>query len=137
MWQFLQSGWKPVTTPRTPWLEAIHLAGANQMRHVRSLIESRPFFSRIPDNSLLKDTNDGRICATRDEDFTYLLVYSPDGNAFTVDLSGLSGAFDAHWYDPRTGKYHAVNRITAQGEREFTPPRTDTAPDWVLTLDRA
>lgn len=137
IWQFLQAGWRPVTSPRTPWVEAIHLAGANQMRHARRLLESRSFFTRIPDNTLLKETDDGRICATRDLLGAFALVFSPDGKPFCVDLSHLEGALLAAWYDPRTGKSHEIGTFQSVGEREFTPPSTATALDWVLTLDRA
>ncbi len=36
-----------------PWNEAINQAGAKQMQHGKRLIESRPFFDRIPDESII------------------------------------------------------------------------------------
>ena len=42
IWQFLDTDRFPaVSAARTPWRKAIHLPGANQMRHVRALMESR------------------------------------------------------------------------------------------------
>src|SRR5690606_38434243 len=52
------------------WRDALARPGAAQMRHVRSLIESRPFFDRVPDQGLLADNYAGAnyMVATRGED---------------------------------------------------------------------
>ncbi|UCH33428.1 MAG: DUF4038 domain-containing protein [Armatimonadota bacterium] len=36
-----------------PWQEALSFPGAGQMRHLRALMESRPFLTRIPDQTLV------------------------------------------------------------------------------------
>jgi hypothetical protein len=38
---------------RTPWQEALDLPGAGHMQHVKNLMLSRPFLTRIPDQDLL------------------------------------------------------------------------------------
>jgi hypothetical protein len=53
VWQFYVPGRQPYGDPRRPWQEAISLPGAAQMQHLRGLIASRPFLSRIPDQSLV------------------------------------------------------------------------------------
>src|SRR5262249_39849076 len=53
IWQFLQEGRKPVTFARTPWRTAIDLPGAGQLQHLRALIESHDFLSRVPDSGLV------------------------------------------------------------------------------------
>ncbi len=142
VWQFLDTARFPaVTAARTPWREALRLPGANQMRHVRALIESRPFLTRIPDQSLLvSDSGAGgdHLQATRDADGSYAFVYSASGLPFTVDTTNLSGTtLAAWWYDPRTGQATAGGRFTHARTLRFTPPARGSGGDWVLVLDDA
>jgi hypothetical protein len=127
--------------PRNNWFDVLNSAGANQMRHVRRLIESRPFLSRVPDQSLIAGTNPTNIShlqATRDASGSYAWVYSPDGRAFTVHTSKLSGStLVATWYNPRTGQSTAAGRFAKAATRTFTPPTSGTNNDWVLILDDA
>jgi hypothetical protein len=111
------------------------------MRHVRKLIESKPLLSRIPDQSLIAGTNPTNIShlqATRDAAGSWAWVYSPDGKAFTVNTSKLSGStLVATWYNPRTGQSTAAGRFAKSATRTFTPPTSGTNNDWVLILDDA
>jgi hypothetical protein len=140
IWQFYDpQRHPPVTFARTPWKQAIDLPGAGQMRHARALLESRPFLSRIPDQSLLaSDAGAGgqRVQATRDQDGSYALVYSAAGQPFSVNLGMLSGAtLRASWYCPRTGIATASGEHARAGAHEFTPPSSGPGNDWVLALD--
>jgi len=53
VWQMWQPGRHPVNNPLMPWYEAIDQPGAGQMQYGRWLIESRPFLTRVPDDSIL------------------------------------------------------------------------------------
>ena len=53
VWQMWQPGHHPVNDPLMPWFEAIDQPGAGQMQYGRRLIESRPFLTRVPDDSIL------------------------------------------------------------------------------------
>ena len=141
IWQFLDTARFPaVNAARTPWREALQLPGANQVRHLRALIESRPFLSRIPDQTLLvSDSGAGadHVQATRDAEGRYAFVYAPSRVPFTVDTGALSGAtLAAWWYDPRTGQAAAGGRFTRVRTLRFTPPSGEGV-DWVLVLDDA
>jgi len=124
---------------RRTWEEALALPGANQLRHARALLESRPFLSRIPDQSLIVgDPGSGavRMQATRDADGSYGLVYLATGQAVTVNLDLLSGAtILAHWFDPRTGHAIRIGEFPRKGTQEFSPPMRGPGIDWVLVLD--
>ena len=138
IWQFLNTDRFPaVTAARTPWREAIHLPGANQMRFVQRLIESRPFLSRIPDQALLlsdPETGGDHVRATRADDGAYAFIYIPSGKPVTVDLGRLSGkTILARWFDPRTGAALPIGEFPQGRPAEFTPPVD--GPDWVLVLD--
>ena len=130
-----------VNGPVFNWSEAIDRPGANQMRHVRALLESRPMLTRVPDNTVLaSDLNKGadRLAATRDEAGTYAMIYSPLGLPFRVHLDRIKGAkVTASWFDPRTGKTTTAGVIEGKGQREFTPPTRGRGQDWVLILDDA
>src|SRR5262245_9909205 len=139
----------PAMLARRPWYEALQLPGASQVQHARALLLSRPFLSRIPDQSLIaSEVGAGtyHVCATRDTEGSYALVYIPalplpsfgagDRTPAVVelDLSQLSGQqLAAWWYNPRTGVAQAIGIIAKQGRASFTPPAG--GPDWVLALD--
>ena len=122
------------------WIDALHRPGASQMIFLRQLIESRPFFRRIPDQAMVANPSPGRaqhITASRDRDGTYAFVYFPTSDqAATVDLGRLRAAqVRAWWYDPRTGFAHPLGLVDGGGRREFQSPAS--GPDWVLVLDAA
>lgn len=140
IWQFLDpSRFAPVTTPRTPWTQAIDLPGAGQMQHARRLIESRPFLTRIPDQSLIiGDAGEGtnHLQATRDADGSYAFVYFASGKPATIDLTKLSGpTLRVWWYDPRTGAAFGAGEATNDAPHLFTSPSIGRYNDWVLVLD--
>lgn len=143
IWQFWQPGREPVTDAGTPWREAMADAGAAQMQHVRRLLESRPFLSRIPDQGMVAGGSGdgaGLVRATRDADGAYAMVYAAEGDAFTADLTSLSGTtIRAWWYDPRTGDASDPWEFARpDAGMQFDPPGTpDRANDWVLVLDDA
>ena len=56
---------------------------------------------------------------------------SGDGGNITVKLEGLSGSYDATWFDPRTGGESPAGSLAGGGVHTVSPPSTD---DWVLYL---
>ncbi len=138
VWQMYAPGRKPINGPLLYWNEAIQRPGAAQMQYLRALIESRPYFSRVPDQSLLVDSLDGsdKIVATRGDDYAF--VYSAQGRKFTVHLGKVSGnQVKAWWYNPRTGAAVAIDTFANLGTREFSCPSEGFGSDWVLVLDDA
>jgi hypothetical protein len=139
VWQMLTAGRQPVGFARGDWKTSIHLPGASQMTHVRSLIESRPMLGRVPDASILASdagTGGDHILATRGGGYAF--VYSPAGKPFSVRMNFARGARElrASWFDPRSGQSHTMEVLKAAGERTFTPPGTPgRGNDWILILD--
>lgn len=141
IWQFWDGKTKPLADPRHSWREDLALPGATQTGYLRRLIESRPFLTRIPDQTLIVSPNpDGpeHAQATRDADGTYAFIYLPTGQPVKVTLAKLSGKkLRAVWWDPRRGGA-APNGAELENNgaaREFTPPTNGDANDWVLILD--
>ncbi|HEX7859573.1 MAG TPA: glycoside hydrolase family 140 protein [Verrucomicrobiae bacterium] len=147
VWQMYSEGKAPINAPLMPWDQAIEQPGAGQMQFGRKLIESRPFLTRIPDDSLIVTDKVAtsipgaglkRLVATRDEEGTYAMVYVPVGRKFSVKMEAIKGAkVKAWWYDPRTGKAEEIGTFENKGTREFNPPAAGEMLDWVLVLDDA
>ena len=138
VWQMYGPGKKPINGPLHYWSDAIHRPGAAQMQYVRDLIESRPYLSRVPDQSLVADALTGadRISATRGDGYAF--IYSAQGRKFTVNLGKVGGErVKAWWFNPRTGTATEDETFENRGTREFTPPSEGFGSDWVLVLDDA
>jgi hypothetical protein len=147
IWQMWSPGKNPINSPLMPWFDAMDQPGAMQMQHGRALIESRPFLTRIPDDSILVTDRvptsvpgAGRyhFAATRDTDGTFAMVYAPIGRSFKVRMNVIQGAeVKAWWFNPRDGKASAIGMFENKGDREFMPPDKGEMLDWVLVLDDA
>jgi hypothetical protein len=112
------------------------------MRHLRSLLESRPITGRIPDQTMLAfnpipGANLDRIQATRAADGSYGWVYIPNGGVTSVNMTKLAGPnVNASWYSPRDGAYRPIGQYLNTGFRNFDAPgATANGNDWVLVLD--
>lgn len=143
VWQFYSADRTGVSWARTPWRRALDHPGATQVGHVRRLLESRPFFTRVPDQAMVitpAGGGDGLVRATRSSDGSYAAVYSAEGHTFSVDLGALSGSeVRAWWFDPRTGSASEPWLVSRTGgSTTFDPPGgPGRENDWVLVLDDA
>ena len=151
VWQMWSPKHAPTTFASPAWDEAIYAPGARQMIHLKTLMLSRPYLTRIPAPDLLPNVTpppapadiDDRInplraahpVATRDSQGRYGLVYFPlAGQSLQVDLRPLVGPVQAAWFDPREGRNHSIGEFP-QEIVTFTSPLG--GPDWVLMLDCA
>lgn len=148
VWQMWTPERKPVNAPILPWREALEETGATQMRYARRLFESRPFFTRIPDDSLIVphpfNTNmvpgaaERRFVAMRDRDGRWAMIYAPCGRPFRVNPAPLrEGRWIAWWYDPRNGAATRIGDYDRSALPAFVPPSPGELLDWVLVLDEA
>lgn len=138
---------KPINNPLMSWAEAIDQPGAAQMQHGRALIESRPFLTRIPDDSIIvtdrvptsvPGAGRYRFAATRDESGTYAMVYAAASRKFSVRMDKISGPrVKAWWFNPRDGSAREIGSFENKGVKEFAPPDLGEMTDWVLVLDDA
>lgn len=148
IWQM----WAPGRTRNAlmSWEQALSQPGAEQMQYARYLLESRPFYTRIPDDSVIvsarvPDEIPGaglrRFVATRDSEGSYAMVYVPVSRPFNVRMDKVTGgrraagAVRAWWFNPRDGSAQKIGEYPASGEREFVPPNPGELLDWVLVLD--
>lgn len=99
VWQFYVPGRQPHGNPRRPWQEALSLPGAGQMQYLRALMESRPFLTRIPDQSLVlpEAAREGRLTHlvyTRSAD-GHAVLYVDGRPEATAQVSGTMDNWDA------------------------------------------
>ncbi len=139
IWQMYAPGRRPISSARTPWYDALDLPGAWDMMHVRTLVESRPFLSRIPDQSVIAGDAGGgadHVRAARGDG--YVFVYIPTGGPVAVQAGKISGGrLKAWWYDPRRGVSFSAGEHPNEGTPTFTPPSRGRGNDWVLVIDDA
>ena len=128
-----------VNGPISSWRDALGAPGASQMQHLRALIESRPFLSRVPDADFITSpprAAASHVAATRDANGSYAFVYSATGQPFSIDTSRLTGEIlRAHWFDPRTGQTSFAGKFARAKSESWTPPSNGEGHDWVLILD--
>ena len=120
------------------WRDALDRPAALQVKHLRALIESRPFLERIPDQSLLANELawGDHIRATRG--ISYIFAYTPKGKAIDMNMGRITGEnVKASWFDPRTGEKQYAGEYENTGLIKFIPPSSGNGSDWVLILDDA
>ena len=140
VWQFACARREPINFPDRDWVDALWRPAGRQMQFLRRLVESRPFFARVPDQALLvgeAGAGGQHLQATRDQEGSYAFVYFPTNDlTATIDLGRLSAErVRVWWYDPRTGVGTLQGEVGGGGHREFRS--VPYGPDWVLVLDDA
>lgn len=120
--QFYREGYAPAYHNHKVWTEALNDPGYNQMKYLKRLMLSLPYFDRLPDQTIVLDNGKQyeRLSATRGND--YLLVYNYTSRSMKIDLRKISGEKKKIWWmDASTGE------LTWLGEYEnkvftFCPP---------------
>ena len=139
VWQMFKQGRDGINRPLRPWPEALNLPLANQVKHLKNLMLSRPFLSRIADQSMVlndQEENNDYVIATRDQQGSYAMVYFPTGRTTDLDLSNISGnSINSWWYDPRTGVSFTGESLTNSDKVTIQAPSSGEGNDWVLVLD--
>ena len=141
IWQMWAPGRRPVIWANTPWHEALDHPGAFQMGHVRRLFESRPFHRLQPNDDFIMDGakhGGAKIRGALASDSSFAFIYSPRGEAFSVDLNAFAvPKIRESWYDPRYGKTYDSHTGDNRGVQTFVPPTKGRGQDWILILDDA
>ncbi len=139
IWQFLTPAREPIGLARHNWYDVLDLPGACDLINARRLIESRPFLSRIPDQSLITPAyfpETDYVVATRGNGYAF--VYFPTGWSAEIHLEKIGAkSIIAYWFDPRTGQNQLIGTIPGNVTQKFTPPTGGRGNDWILVLDDA
>lgn len=133
----------PARFQTTHWREAVDFAGAFGVGYARRLLELRPWYNMVPDQSVIaggQGEGEDHIQAARAADRSFIIAYLTFGNPVEIDLKSLSGEkVRAQWYDPRSGFWHPIREFSKNraGIVEFSPPTQGESNDWILVLDDA
>ncbi len=122
------------------WFNAINDTGATQMIYLKRLMLAFPYFSRVPDQSIIAGkvgTRYDRLIATRGDG--YLFVYDYSGRRMKINMGKISGRnVNAYWYNPRNGNSNFIGEFLNTGVKEFNPPgKKRYGNDWVLIICNA
>jgi hypothetical protein len=123
---------------RDVWDHAINSEGAQQMHYLKDLIMSRPYFERVPDQTLIASDPGkryDRLLATRGKDYAFIYTYN--GRNISLNMGKIAGdSVKAAWYSPRDGRLRLIGKFLNKGVQQFDPPgEQQDGNDWVLVLD--
>jgi hypothetical protein len=139
IWQMYTPGAQAIISARVPWKEALMHPGSLQMGLMKRLFTSRAWEKLEPDTSFVKSgprEGGAKIRAARASDGSFAFVYSPRGEAFTVELEAIrSEKVKASWWDPRYGVTHTLYTADRYGLQTFAPPTSGRGQDWLLILE--
>ena len=139
IWQMWDVGRQPVLFADIPWHEAMDHAGAFQMGLLRRVFSSRAFQRLRPAPQLILDGprhGGAKVRAACAEDGSFAFIYSPRGEAFTVDRQQLSApSLKQIWFDPRYGNEYHIHTTDNGAFQTYTPPTNGRGNDWLLILE--
>jgi hypothetical protein len=131
VWQFFTSERAGVNHPLLEWKEALHLAGAWQMRYLYRLIMERAPLRRVPGDDLLLEGGG----AARADDGSYAYVYAPAGGKIVIDTRVLAGeTLRTCWMSPKDGTRSISQTVSKTDRMEFISPNSGEGCDWVLII---
>jgi hypothetical protein len=137
IWQMLAPGREPVGLARHNWYDDLDLPGAFDLIYARRLMESRPFLSRVPDQSLILSAyypETDYVVATRGDGYAF--IYFPTGWSADIQLDKIGAKMiNAYWFDPRKGDATLIDKLPGTGSHKFRPPSSGRGNDWILVLD--
>jgi hypothetical protein len=141
---------------KTGWKSHLDSTGVKQFGYCKSLLQSRPWHSLVPDQTHIVVTagygtyssggsphssisENNYVTAASTPDGKLALAYIPSIRTITVDLTKLAGSVTARWFDPTTGTYKIISGspFLNTASHAFTTPagRSDGTSDWVLVLE--
>ncbi|MEM7577981.1 MAG: DUF4038 domain-containing protein, partial [Planctomycetota bacterium] len=144
VWMMAEGQRRPVDSARGDWTSSLHLPGATQMRHVRTLAEMRLLPGQVNDDALaVCETQDAdHIAVARDghsgrDDARCVVAYTPIRRPdFAIETRCLRGPRRRWWWwDPREGV--ALPGGEGPNEGVLRPNFPEGGPDWVLVVDDA
>ena len=104
--------------------------------HALTFMNMLPVLEMIPNMILGSSAAGGNTYVLAKPGETYALFNDRNGGAFSLDLTGASGAFEVSWYDPRTGQIHAGGTIPGGGIRSLGNAPHDQTQDWAALVRR-
>jgi len=121
--QFMKPGVAGSFGAKRYWYDCLEDPGYNQMKYLKALMLTFPFFDRIPDQSIISGQNGeryDRAIATCGKD--YLLVYNYTGRPMKIDLSKISGSKkNVWWFNPKNGNIESIGEFDGNKIMDIQP----------------
>lgn len=134
--QMFREGDNPAYGNKKLWTEALYDPGAKQMKYVKQLMMKFPYFSRVPDASLVANQGEkyNYLAATKGEG--YALIYTYNGRNISVNMGKIKGdKVDASWYNPKNGVTTKIGTFKNEGIQDFKQENeVEDGNDWILIL---
>jgi len=141
VWQMYAPGRTSIIAAVMPWYDALDHPGAFQIGNLRKLFEARPFNRLVPNQKMIKngpETGGAKIRAAIADNGSFAMVYTPRGEPFTIDKSGVDARYiKAIWFDPRYGISYPLHTGDTKGIQTYTPPTSGRGQDWILIIENA
>jgi hypothetical protein len=123
---------------RESWTTTIHAKGAMQLKYLKYLILSKPYFERVPAQEIIADNSVEKyeyIVASKGKNYAIAYIYT--GRNFSIDATKLGFEVTrSQWFSPSTGlKSKAVYKKHANLLTFDPPGNPRDGNDWVLILD--
>lgn len=136
--QFYKPDGKPgAYGARQAWDDAINAPGAQQMIHLKKLMQQYSFWKLKPNNSVIAEQGERYNHQTALAGKNCLMIYCWNGRPVKINLSKLKSTFQqAFWFNPRNGISSTATYISGPNYMEFDPPGMIlNGNDWVLILE--
>lgn len=136
--QFYEDGDKGSFGVNENWFDVLNAHGAYQMHYLKNLILSKPYYERVPDQSMVVGNGEryDYVAATRGQKYAFFYTYN--GREFSVEASVLKAKhLKATWLNPRNGYTEEIGVFDNHGILNFNPPGLQVdGNDWVLILEK-
>jgi hypothetical protein len=139
--KWMLDGWPPGVST---WKDALDTQAAKQLHYITDLLYSRPFFTRIPDQSLIVSGQGqsiaDRIQATRDglygnDDATYIMAYLAAPASVTLNTAAIAcDQLNAWWFTPATGRSTPI-KMNFANSGKLSLEEQPGEPDAVVVVD--
>ncbi|MSQ44219.1 MAG: DUF4038 domain-containing protein, partial [Chloroflexi bacterium] len=147
VWAWDEGGKRPkshyTTGVTKSWRESLQFPGADGLRHLRSHLQSMPWWDLRPAQSLVltQPGDNGRftswVTASRDVSGSVTAIYFGSSEGTTLDLDAIrgdhAGSLLGEWRNPRDGSVSDPFEIS----EEVTPPEGEALDDWLLVIRRS
>lgn len=139
IWQMWRPFERGVIGAEIPWYQAIDHPGSFEMSYLRKFFEDNPWYKLKPAQELILDgplSGASKLRAALADDGSFIVVYSPRGEAFTLNLDPISSVrITEKWYDPRYGTYFTIHSADTRTIKTYTPPSAGDGCDWLLVVE--
>jgi len=128
------------------WTQALDTPAIRQLWHIKPLLYSHPYLTRIPDQSLIL-SGQGSSVATRTEatrdgtpgnnDATYIMAYISAPAKITLNTAPIAApTLNAYWFSPATGLTESM-RENFPNPGDLTLDPRPQGEDWVVVIENS